>query len=84
MMIDLIKSYAATEKSSFLFDNNKLSLLVDLRLSKPQIKILIEELLKVVVVSVNTHRPPRKRKRLGLSQGFKTSYKRVIVTIKEK
>ena len=84
MMIDLIKSYAATEKSSFLFDNKKLSLLVDLRLSKPQIKILIEELLKVVVVSVNTHRPPRKRKRLGLSQGFKTSYKRVIVTIKEK
>ena len=82
MMIDLIKSYVVTEKSSFMFDVNKLTLLVDLRLSKPQIKRLIEELMKVVVVSVNTLRPPRKRKRLGLSQGFKTSYKKVIVTIK--
>ena len=81
-MIDLIKSYVVTEKSSFMFDVNKLTLLVDLRLSKPQIKRLIEELMKVVVVSVNTLRPPRKRKRLGLSQGFKTSYKKVIVTIK--
>ena len=84
MMIDLLKSYVITEKSCNLWDYNKLTLLVDLRLSKPQIKILIEELMKVVVVSVNTLRPPRKRKRLGLSQGFKTSYKKVIVTIKFK
>lgn len=81
-MIDLFKSDVVTEKSRSMADLNKITLLVDLRLSKPQIKILIEELLKVVVVSVNTLRPPRKRKRLGLSQGFKTSYKKVIVTIK--
>ncbi|RYX99205.1 MAG: 50S ribosomal protein L23 [Cyanobacteriota bacterium] len=45
-------------------------------------KKLIEELFSVIVISVNTHRPPRKKKRLGVSQGFKRSYKRVIVTVK--
>ena len=82
MMIDLVKYPVITEKTARLLENNQYTLDVDLRLSKPQIKKLIEELLGEVVVSVNTHRPPRKKKRLGLSQGFKTSYKRVIVTVK--
>ena len=82
MMIDLVKYPVLTEKSARLIENHQYTFDVDLRLSKPQIKKLIEELFEVVVISVNTHRPPRKKKRLGLSQGFKTSYKRVIVTIK--
>lgn len=82
MMIDLVKYPVLTEKSARLIENNQYTFDVDLRLSKPQIKKLIEELFEVVVISVNTHRPPRKKKRLGLSQGFKTSYKRVIVTVK--
>ncbi len=83
MMIDLVKYPVITEKTVRLIENNQYTFDVDLRLSKPQIKKLIEELLGVVVISVNTHRPPRKKKRLGLSQGFKTSYKRVIVTVKD-
>ncbi len=82
MMIDLVKYPVLTEKTARLIENNQYTFDVDLRLSKPQIKKLIEELFEVVVISVNTHRPPRKKKRLGLSQGFKTSYKRVIVTVK--
>ena len=81
-MIDLMKSTVVTEKSRFMADLNKITFLVDLRLSKPQIKRLIEKLWTRGVVSVNTLRPPRKRKRFGFSQGFKTSYKKVIVTIK--
>lgn len=71
-----------TEKSVRVIENNQYTFDVDLRLSKPQIKKLIEELFSVIVISVNTHRPPRKKKRLGVSQGFKKSYKRVIVTVK--
>ena len=81
-MIDLVKYPVITEKTVRLIENDQYTFDLDLRLSKPQIKKLIEELLGVVVIAVNTHRPPRKKKRLGLSQGFKTSYKRVIVTIK--
>ena len=83
MMIDLVKYPVLTEKSARLIENNQYTFDVDLRLSKPQIKRLIEELFKVVVISVSTHRPPRKKKRIGSSQGFKTSYKRVIVTVKK-
>ena len=82
MMIDLVKYPVITEKTVRLIENDQYTFDLDLRLSKPQIKKLIEELFGVVVIAVNTHRPPRKKKRLGLSQGFKTSYKRVIVTIK--
>ena len=82
MMIDLVKYFVFTEKSFRVIENNQYTFDVDLRLNKPQIKRLIEDLFSVIVISVNTHRPPRKKKRLGLSQGFKKSYKRVIITVK--
>ena len=78
MMIDLVKYPVLTQKSSRLIENNQFTFDVDVRLSKPQIKDLIENYFEVVVLSVNTHRPPRRKKR----QGFKTFYKRVIVTVK--
>ena len=36
----------------------------------------------VSVVAVNTHRPPRKKRRVGTRQGYKSAYKRVIITLK--
>jgi large subunit ribosomal protein L23 len=82
MMIDLVKYPVLTEKSVRLIENNQYTFDVDLRLSKPQIKKLFEQLFKVSVIGVNTHRPPRKKRRLGPSQGFRTRYKKVIITIK--
>ena len=81
-MIDLIKHPILTEKSRSLQKQNQYTFAVDLALSKPQIKWLIEGLFKITVISVNTDRPPRRKKRLGPSQGFKSSYKRAIVTLK--
>nr|YP_009105120.1 ribosomal protein L23 [Edaphochlorella mirabilis]AIT93769.1 ribosomal protein L23 [Edaphochlorella mirabilis] len=82
MMLSLIKYPVLTEKSVRLIENNQYTFDVDLRLTKLQIKKLIEELFEVKVLAVNTHRPPRKKRRLGLSQGYRTRYKRVIITIK--
>lgn len=82
MMIDLVKYPVLTEKSVRLIENNQYTFDIDLRLNKPQIKKLIEELFKVKVIAVNTHNPPRRKKRLGFSQGFKARYKRVIITLK--
>nr|WVH38984.1 50S ribosomal protein L23 [Ulva taeniata] len=81
-MIDLIKYPVITEKSFRLIEKNKYTFDVDKRLTKPQIKKILEGLFQINITSVNTHLPPTKKKRLGLKQGYKVRYKRVIITIK--
>ena len=84
LMIDLVKYPVITEKSYIaLFKNKQYTFDVDVRLSKPQIKKLFENLFEVNVISINTHIPPRKKVRVGASQGYKPRYKRVILTLKE-
>ena len=82
MIIDLVKYPILTEKSVLLIQKHQYTFDVDLKLNKPQIKKLIQELFKVNVLAVNTHRPPRKKKVLGASKGYRSSYKRVIITLK--
>lgn len=82
MIIELVKYPTLTEKSVRLMDTNQYTFDVDLKLTKPQIKGIIEQLFEVQVISVNTHRPPRKKRRLGYTSGSKASYKRAIVTVK--
>ena len=82
MMIDAVKYQILTEKSMRLIDSNQYTFDMDDRLTKTQIKQIVQELFKVSVVAVNTHRPPRKKRRVGTRQGFKSSYKRVIITVK--
>lgn len=82
MMIDAIKYPILTEKSLRLIEMNQYTFEMDDRLTKTQIKQIIQELFKVSVVAVNTHRPPRKKRRVGVRQGFKPSYKRTIITVK--
>ena len=78
MLLDLIKHpVLRTEKTTRLIENNQFSFDVDVRLTKPQIRKLFEEFFQVKVLAVNTHRPPRKNKRLG----SKSNYKRVIITV---
>lgn len=81
-MIDLIKYPVITEKSCRLIEKNKYTFDVDKKLTKLQIKQILENLFKINIISVNTHLPPIKKKRLGLKQGYKVRYKRVIITIK--
>lgn len=81
-MIQLLKKYVLTEKSCRLMESNQYTFDVDVKLTKPEIKKLLKEMFKVDVLSVNTHRPPRKKKGLGVNKGYKSSIKRVIVKIK--
>ena len=82
MMIDLLKYPILTEKSVRLMDYNQYTFDMDIRLTKTQIKEVIKEAFNVSVVAVNTHRPPRKKRRVGARQGYKSAYKRVIITLK--
>jgi large subunit ribosomal protein L23 len=84
MMADFIKYPVTTEKSYLaMFKNKQYTFDVDLRLTKPQIQKLFETLFGVNVIAINTHRPPRKKVRAGMSAGYKPTYKRVILTLKE-
>jgi large subunit ribosomal protein L23 len=79
MKIDLVKDFVLNGKYARLIQNNQYTFDVDLRLTKFEIKKLIEEIFNVKVLAVNTHIPPIKKK--GRS-GSTTRYKRAIVTLK--
>lgn len=83
MIIDLVKYPVLTDKSVRLVENNtQYTFDVDLKLNKLQIKKLIQDFFQVDVLAVNTHRPPRKKKVLGASKGYRSRYKRAIITLK--
>ena len=81
-MIELIKNPTTTAKTDRLANqNNQYTFDVDPKLTKSQIKVLISQFFKVIVLSVNTHRPPRQKRRLGPTQGNRKVFKRAIVTV---
>ena len=81
-MIKLIKNPTTTAKTDRLANqNNQYTFDVDPKLTKSQIKALISKLFQVTVISVNTHRPPRQKRRLGPTQGNRKIFKRAIVTV---
>nr|UZA61400.1 ribosomal protein L23 [Chlorogonium euchlorum] len=83
-LIDLVKYPVITEKTYLaLYKNRQYTFDVDKRLTKTQIKKLFESLFNVDVVAVNTHIPPRRKLRVGMAQGFRPSFKRAIITVKE-
>ncbi len=82
-LADLIKRPIVTEKATIKMELDQFTFDVDLQATKPLIKQAIEQLFAVKVKSVNTHNPPRKRRRVGRYVGFKSRYKRAIVTLED-
>lgn len=82
-LADLIIKPLVTEKATLLMEQNQYVFEVVPKATKPDIRAAIESLFDVKVISVNTARPPRKKKRVGRFLGFKPQIKRAIVTLKE-
>ncbi|NJK27788.1 MAG: 50S ribosomal protein L23 [Coleofasciculaceae cyanobacterium SM2_3_26] len=80
-LADIIRCPIITEKATRLLEQNKYTFEVVPQATKPEIKAAIEQLFKVKVLKVHTHRPPRKKRRVGRFLGFKPQYKRAIVTL---
>jgi large subunit ribosomal protein L23 len=76
-MIDFIKRVIVTQKSTTLLESERFD--VDVHLQKTAIKALVEDLYDVKVISVNTHRLPRKKSAFG---GVRTRTKRAIIRLK--
>jgi large subunit ribosomal protein L23 len=78
----LIKGPIITEKTHTLREaNNKLTLKVDVKANKIEIRQAIEALFKVKVLAVNTIQMMGKKKRLGRNEGKRPDWKKAIVTL---
>ncbi len=78
---DVIRKPVISEKSYGLLEQQKYTFLVAPDANKTQIKIAIEKIFGVQVLSVNTLNRPGKRKRTKFGYGKRKDTKRAIVTL---
>ena len=78
----LIRGPIVTEKThSLKAAANQVTLRVDIRANKIEIRKAVEELFKVKVLGVNTVRLKGKKKRLGRTEGVRSDWKKAIITL---
>jgi len=78
-----LRSSHITEKAVGLGVQNKYVFRVNPETGGVEAKKAIQELYGVKVENVNIIKIPRKKRRVGKSEGFKPGFKKVIVTLKE-
>ncbi len=80
----VIRRPVLTEKSNIAREErNIVTLAVDPRANKNEIREAVETLFAVKVVTVRTMRMPRKSKRVGKFMGRKAEWKKAIVRLAE-
>jgi large subunit ribosomal protein L23 len=79
--LDIIKYPIITEKTIRLIEQNQYSFVVDSKADKSSVKLAVEQLFEVKVVSVNTSVLPLKKRRVGKFIGKKARYKRAIIKL---
>lgn len=80
---DIIKGPIMTEKSSTLAQNNVITLSVDIKSNKTQIKQAVEKVFDVKVENVNTINVRPKKKRVGKYTGKTSRVKKAIIKLQE-
>nr|AND48290.1 ribosomal protein L23 [Eosphagnum rigescens] len=80
--MDEIKYPVLTEKTIRLLEKNQYTFDVDQEYTKTEIKKWIEGFSGVEVIKMNSHRPPRKKRRIGPIIGHSVRYKRMIITLR--
>jgi large subunit ribosomal protein L23 len=80
----IIRYPSVTEKNTTLRTaQNKYVCEVDVSAKKPEIKIAVEKIFGVKVVSVNTGVVKGKKKRMGKFVGYRPNWKKAIVRLAE-
>jgi len=79
--IQIIKYPLITSKGNRLLEKNKYTFIVNRSSDKTSIKIAIEYLFNVKVVKVNTSNLPVKQKRVGKYIGWKSKYKKAVISL---
>jgi large subunit ribosomal protein L23 len=78
---DVIRKPVISEKSYGLLEQQKYTFIVAPDANKTEIKIAVEKIFGVQVLSVNTLNRPGKRKRTKFGYGKRKDTKRAIVTL---
>ena len=78
---DILKKPILTDKTTKLLENNQYCFAVNPSSNKLTIKNAIENTFKVKILRINSLHSPPKKKKIGRSEGYKTKYKKVIVTL---
>jgi large subunit ribosomal protein L23 len=78
---DVIRKPVISEKSYGLLEQQKYTFVVAPDANKTEIKIAIEKIFGVQVISVNTLNRPGKRKRTRFGYGKRKDTKRAVVTL---
>ena len=82
-MFDIVRSPVITEKATNVSEHNQVIFRVPLIATKDEIKAAIEGLFKVKVSAVNTIRVQGKLKRFRGRIGWRSDYKKAVVTLGE-
>jgi large subunit ribosomal protein L23 len=81
---EIIRRPLVTEKSNLAREeDNVVTLAVDPRANKHEIRNAVETLFEVQVLDVRTMRMPRKTRRVGKTMGRKAEWKKAIVRLAE-
>lgn len=80
---EVIKEPHISEKSTNLSQENKYVFKVYKETNKPEIKKAVEGIYGVNVLSVNIIKIPKKKRRIGKTEGFRKGYTKAIVELKE-
>ncbi len=78
---DILFAPVVSEKSYGLLDENKYTFIVDPRANKTQIKIAVEQIFGVKVLSVNTINRQGKTRRTRYGIGRRPNTKRAIISV---
>jgi large subunit ribosomal protein L23 len=82
--IDFIKYPLVTEQAQGLEEQNQYTFIVSSEVKKWHIRVAIEYLFDLRVVSVNTSVQPIRKLRFGKVVGYKSQYKKAIVTVEDR
>jgi large subunit ribosomal protein L23 len=80
---ELLRSPVITEKATLGSEHNQVTFRVPLDATKPEIKIAVEQVFDVKVVSVNTLIQQGKKKMFRGRRGQRSDYKKAIVRLAE-
>lgn len=81
-LFSILKFPIITDKATRLLEFNKYSFMVDSKANKFTIKKIVEYLFNVNVLKVNILHLPNKKKTIGRFSGYKSNYKKAILTLK--
>lgn len=80
---EVLKEPHVSEKSTNLSQENKYVFKIYNNTNNPEIKKAVEGIYGVDVLNVNIIKIPKKKRRIGRTEGFRKGYRKAVVTIKE-